>query len=310
MQALSAGRAECTIRRTPVPIAYLDFHAQFPAVSSLLNCREICCAQSLESREFTDEARELIQRMTLKDCFRPRFWKQLRWYALVEPGEDVVPFRAKFGKRDNSDPTLAFNFLSSKQPIWMTGPDVIAAKLMSGKPLRILKAIQLVPHGVQPGLRPVKLYNQLVVDPLRDDLAAKLVELRSRVKGKNSALAGGLKVAANSAAFGILCQLNVKDLDLPSPLQVFSGEANYPTRPFKVWEQPSDFYCPVIASLVTGGSHLLCAMLECTVRDMGGHIAAMDTDSAMIGLNRGARCRAANCELRLHFCCNRLSRGV
>jgi hypothetical protein len=31
-----------------------------------------------------------------------------------------------------------------------------------------------------------------------------------------------------------------------------------------------------------GGSHLLCAMLECAVRDMGGHIAAMDTDSAMI----------------------------
>jgi len=38
----------------------------------------------------------------------------------------------------------------------------------------------------------------------------------------------------------------------------------------------------VIASLVTGGSHLLCAMLERTVRGMGGQIAAMDTDSAMI----------------------------
>src|SRR6266566_6693810 len=185
MQALSAGRAECTIRRTPVPIAYLDFHAQFPAVSILLNCREIFCAESLEFADFTLKAREVMERVTLDDCFLPEFWKQLRWYALVEPGEDVFPFRAKFGKRDNSDPTLAFNFLSSKQPIWMTGLDVIAAKLMSGKPLRILKAIQLVPHGVQPGLRPVKLYNQLVVDPLRDDLAAKLVELRSRVKREN-----------------------------------------------------------------------------------------------------------------------------
>src|SRR5437667_10119908 len=50
----------------------------------------------------------------------------------------------------------------------------------------------------------------------------------------------------------------------------------------QVWEQPAEFYCPVIASLVTGGSHLLCAMLERKVRDMGGQIAAMDTDSAMI----------------------------
>src|SRR5262249_25791973 len=135
---------------------------------------------------------------------------------------------------------------------------------------------------IQPGLVPVQLYNQVEVDPLRDDLAVKLVELRSSLKTQNPQLAGGLKVAANSAAFGLLCQMNVKDLDLPSPLRVFSGEASYTTPPSKVWEQPAEFYCPVIASLVTGGSHLLCAMLERAVRDMGGQIAAMDTDSAMI----------------------------
>ena len=50
----------------------------------------------------------------------------------------------------------------------------------------------------------------------------------------------------------------------------------------EVWEQPAEFYSPLITSLVTGGSHLLCAMLECAVREMGGRIAAMDTDSAMI----------------------------
>ena len=38
----------------------------------------------------------------------------------------------------------------------------------------------------------------------------------------------------------------------------------------------------MIGSLVTGGSHLLCAILERVVRDMGGQIAARDTDSAMI----------------------------
>ena len=282
MQSLTAGRAECTIRRTPVPIAYLDFHAQFPAVSSLLNCREIFCAESLEFAHFTARAREVTRQATLDDCFRPEFWKQLRWYALVEPQEDVVPARARFGQSKDSEPTLAWNFLTSKQPFWLTGPDAIAAKLMTGKPLKIIKAIAVIPHGVQAGLVPVKLYNQLVVDPVRDDLAAKLVELRASLKTKNPKLAGGLKVAANSAAFGILCQLNVKDLDSTSPLQVFSGEANYRTRPVKVWEQPSEFYCPLIASVVTGGSHLLCAMLERTVRDMGGHIAAMDTDSAMI----------------------------
>jgi hypothetical protein len=283
MQALAAGRAESTIRRTPLPVTYVDFHAQFPAVSSLLNCREILCAESLEFADFTAEARDMIERITLNDCFRPVLWKeQLRWFALVEPHDDVVPIRAKFGKREDSDPTLAWNFLTSKQPIWITGLDAIAAKLMTGKPLKILEAFTVIPRGVQPGLVPVKLYSQLEVDPLRDDLAVKLVELRASVKKQNPRLAGGLKVAANAAAFGLPCQMIVKDLDSPTPLRVFSGVANYCTPPVKVWEQPAEFYCPVIAAFVTGGSHLLCAMSECAVRDRKGHIAAMDTDSAMI----------------------------
>ena len=281
-QAFFAGRAECTIRRTPVPVTYVDFHAQFPAVSSLLNCRELLCAESWEFADFTEGARSMMECLNQEDCFRPEFWKQLRWYALVEPCDDVVPIRAKFGQRADSDPTLAWNFLTSKQPIWLTGPDVIAAKLMTGKPLRLLRAIQVIPHGLQPGLTPVKLYSRIEVDPLRDDLAVKLVELRNSVKTKHPKLAGGLKVAANSAAFGVLCQMNVKDLDSPSPLHVFSGETDYLTPPDEVWEEPADFYSPVIAALVTGGSHLLCAMLERIVRDMGGQIAAMDTDSAMI----------------------------
>jgi hypothetical protein len=134
--------------------------------------------------------------------------------------------RAKLGQREDSDPTLAWNFLTSKQAIWVTGLDTVAAKLMTGKPLKILKAIKVIPHGVQSGLAPVKLHGQLEVDPHRDDLAVRLVQLRASLKTKNPKLAGGLKVAANSAAFGILCQMDVKDLDLPSPLHVFSGEAH------------------------------------------------------------------------------------
>jgi hypothetical protein len=280
-QASAGGRAECMIRQTLVPVTYVDFHAQFPAISKLLDCREILSAESLGFPDFAAGARQMLERVELEDCFRPAFWKHLRWYALVEPN-DVVPIRAKFGQRVDSDPTMAWNYLSSKQPIWMTGPDVIAAKLMTGKPLKILKAIKVVPHEVQSGLVPVKLHSQMKVDPRRDDLAVKLVELRSAMKRKSPQLAGGLKVAANSAAFGIFSQLDVRSLDSPSPLRVFSGETDYLTPAAEVWERPSEFYCPVIASLVTGGSHLLCAMLERVVRDMGSQIAAMDTDSAMI----------------------------
>jgi hypothetical protein len=115
MQSLAAGRAECTITRTPEPIVYVDFHAQFPAVSKLLDCREILCADSLEFADFTAEAREIVKRVTPNDCFHPAFWKRLRWFALVEPCEDVLPIRAKFAQREDSDPKLAWNFVTSKR---------------------------------------------------------------------------------------------------------------------------------------------------------------------------------------------------
>jgi hypothetical protein len=139
-QASAGGRAECMIRGTPQPVTYLDFHPQFPAVSKLLDCHEILCAESLEFPGFTAEAHGIVERVELEDCFRPAFWKHLRWYALVEPNDDVVPIRAKFGLRADSDPTLGWDFLTSKQPIWMTGPGVIAAKL-NGIP-EVIKSVQ------------------------------------------------------------------------------------------------------------------------------------------------------------------------
>ncbi len=104
MSALAAGRSECVIRQTSLPVSYMDFHSQFPAISERLNCREILCAERLEFADFTLEARNMIGNVTLDDCFQPSLWEKLRWFALVEPCEDVVPIRAKFGKRENSDP--------------------------------------------------------------------------------------------------------------------------------------------------------------------------------------------------------------
>lgn len=111
----------------------------------------------------------------------------------------------------------------------MTGSDVIAAKLRTGKPIKILEAVKIVPHGVQPGLVSVKLRSQMKVDPRRDDLAVKLVELRTSLKPEGPELAGGLKVAANSAAFGIYSQIDVRSLDSRSRLRVYSGETEYLT---------------------------------------------------------------------------------
>jgi hypothetical protein len=214
--------------------------------------------------DFTAGARRIVELAKLDDCFRPPFWKKLRWFALVEPNKDAVPIRAKFGLRADSDPTLAWIFLTSKQPFWMTGTDVIAAKLITGTPIKILEAIKVVPHGVQPGLVSVNLRSQMKVNARRHDLAVKLVELRNSVKSESSELARGLKVATNSAAFAIFSQLDVRSLDSRSPLRVFSGEADYLTPPVEIWERPSEFHLPRHQFICHG-------RLAFTLRDVGAH---------------------------------------
>src|SRR5260370_38607170 len=58
-QAAAGGRGECIIRKTPLPVTYLDFHAQYPAVSHRLGFRELLCAESLEFPDFTRGARQM-----------------------------------------------------------------------------------------------------------------------------------------------------------------------------------------------------------------------------------------------------------
>jgi hypothetical protein len=88
-------------------------------------------------QSFTAGAREVIESVTLDDCFQTEFWKEdLRWFALVEPHEDVVPVKS-LRSEEGSDPSLGWNFLSSKQPVWISGPDAVAAKLITGNLLRL-----------------------------------------------------------------------------------------------------------------------------------------------------------------------------
>ena len=162
------------IRRTPVPVTYVDFHAQFPSVSYLLGCREILRAESLEFSDFTNGARQILQHASLDDCFRPAFSKNSAGFRSWKP----MTMLSHSGRNLVSGWTPIQRWLgifTSKQPIWITGLDVIAAKLMTGKPLKILQAIKVVPHGLQSGLRPEKLHSQVEVNPRRDDLAVKLV---------------------------------------------------------------------------------------------------------------------------------------
>ena len=60
--------------------------------------------------------------------------------------------------------------LPVEKPVWFAGQDIVASIVLTGKVPEIIKAIRIVPHGQQPGMRPFNLRGVVEVDPYRHDL--------------------------------------------------------------------------------------------------------------------------------------------
>lgn len=104
-----------------------------------------------------------------------------------------------------------------------------------------MRALRVVPHGKQTGMKPVSLLGEITVNPNEDDFFKHVIEQRKANKG-NKLLYKALKIVANSTAYGCFVELNEqlvtepsrkrrKQPDWTSPtLEVFSGE-HYHSQP-------------------------------------------------------------------------------
>ena len=203
MQAYYGGRAECRVRRIPVPVVLTDFKSQYPTVNTLLGNWNVLTAKSLSFVDATNEVRRLLGKITMEDIFNPKLWRKFPFYALVRPDEDILPVRAVYnGETQN----IGVNALSSDRPIWFAGPDVIASVLLAGKVPHIEKAICMVPHGRQTGLKATNLRGMVSIDPRRHDFFRYVVEQRELHKS-NDTLGGFLKVLANSGSYGLFVEI-------------------------------------------------------------------------------------------------------
>jgi hypothetical protein len=283
-QAYFGGRAECRIRNTPVPVVLTDFSSQYPTINSLLGNPAVLIAESLSFEDATTEVRRFVEQVTKEDCFDQGCWKQMKFFARIRPDRDVVPVRAEYND-DGITKNIGVNHFTSTEPIWLSGPDVVASKLLAGKVPHIEKAIRMVPHGQQKGLRPTNLRGMVKVDPRRDDLFRVMVEQKQVYKESNEALSYFLKICANSTSYGMFYELTPEKLFKAVRVKVFSGEHTH-EQSVTTREKPGEWYFPPIAALITGGAHLLLAMLERCVTDNGGHYLFCDTDSMCIVASR------------------------
>ena len=284
MQAYYGGRAECRIRKTPVPVILTDFTSQYPTVNALLGNWNVLKASEIRFKPCTEAVRKWLSKVTLEETFDPAFWKRLSFFALVEPEKDLLPVRTCYNGRTRN---IGLNYLSSQEPIWYAGPDIVASVLLKGKTPRLIKAIRLRSSGEQKALKNTNLANMVQIDPRTDDFFVRVVEQRNRLKPSNRSVSDFLKVVGNSGSYGLFVQVDTETRQKPKKVRVYSGEKHF-SEPSRYLEKTGPWYFPPLASLITSGGRLLLAMLEACVRDAHGNYLFCDTDSmCIVGSQRG-----------------------
>ena len=91
MAAFYGGRAECRIRRVPVPVILVDFTSMYPTVDALMDLHRLQLAARIEVVECADDVIEWLDRVDLEDCFNRDLWPELVGFALVVPNSEVFP---------------------------------------------------------------------------------------------------------------------------------------------------------------------------------------------------------------------------
>ena len=294
MQGYFGGRAEAHIRRTRVPVMRLDFVSQYCTVNTLLRNWEVLTAASVEFPDATQNVRQLLNSIARRPdkCFDRELWPDFRFFALVRPDHDIFPVRAAYKDGEPDKLNIGLNYLTSEEPIWLAGPDIIASILLNnGKVPHILKAIRILPVGKQSGLRPVHLLGKIHIDPNVDDFYKHVVEQKEANKA-DPTLKKGLKCIGNAGAYGPLVELNEQKEAADVTLNVYSGE-HYHQQSIREPEVPGPFFFPPLASLITAGGRLLLALAQKCVTDAGGTFLFCDTDSLCVvadekgGFSRG-----------------------
>ncbi len=289
MTGFYGGRAECRIRRTMVPVVYLDVLSMYPTVNALMGLWELLTAERIDMRDDTDEVSRFLEAVDLAACFDPTTWRHLPVLVQVAPAHDILPVRARYDGQGSSW-QIGINVLSSDEPRWYALPDVIASKLLTGRTPRVLRALRLVPVGRSPGLQRVRLRGTVEVDPSARDFFLSVIEERKRVASRpalspdeRKRTDAFLKVLANSTSYGVFAEMVRHELSAAhtEPVRIFGLSDPFDAK-VAAPEDPGSYCFPPIAACITAAARLILAMLERSVSDAGGTYAMCDTDSMAI----------------------------
>ena len=258
MSTYYGGRSEVHIRRTPTQVLCCDFLSMYPTVCTLMGLWRFVTAKGMKWYENTSEIAIFLKSVTLSDLQGKDIWKSLTTLVQVLPEDDIFPIRAKY--TDEAQATIGLNHLASKTPLWFTLADCITAKLLTGKCVKIVRAITFKPGEMQDNLKPLTITGSenYKMDPKTGDFYCSLIDCRNKIKAKLKHATGAekdrlvseqqtLKIMANATSYGIFVELNVEHLNKSEQRHCYgpSGEA-FQITPDKV-EEPGSYFHPLLA---------------------------------------------------------------
>lgn len=300
MTAYFGGRTEVRIRRTPVPVRYVDFASMYPTVFALLGLWGWVTAGRLVAEDATEDARALLGSLDRAALHDPAVWPRLAGvFCRVRPYGELLPTRAQYaGSLDSTGDgstttnsaawTIGLNRLEVDTDLWFSLADLLVAKLLGQHAPEVLEAFRVVPVGVAADLRPIRLRGSVAVDPRADDLFRLATEERARTKAnprlpayERERLAQFLKTLANGGAYGIFAE--VRQLDPVAGGTDVRVDGLWPINAHVATPEEPGAYCyPPLAATVTAGARLLLALLQADVEARGGTYVFCDTDSLSI----------------------------
>jgi hypothetical protein len=290
MAGFYAGKVECrVVGREVQDVAVLDFTSQFPSLYCLLGADRFLTAERIRTDDSTGEVRTWIGTLTVADLLRPKTWSDSRMWSLceVEGNGELLPIRSTYSGDPSKPATIGWNHVTTEPELTLPYlvPDLIAAKLLSGKVPHIVRATTFIPVGRQK-VGPLKVLG-VEVGP-EDDLVRALSEARIREKQEQTpgweARAQGLKILSNSLAYGITVEVNRQRRASVSTVYGLGDE------PFEFedteTEEPGEDYFPLLGATLTSASHLLLALADAVVESLGGEGVYCDTDSIFVTPSR------------------------
>ena len=252
----------CTaeLRGQVLPAVDVDVRQAYPAAACLAGIHRVLFAEQLCEVDQLDDARELNAAAAVGDL-RPFFERATyEHHAFTRCSVLLQGEHCPIELAEPRGPRLVVRPVTSHEPMSMCLNDVMAASLLSGRPVRILSATGLEPSGAEDVL-PISLYGDVVVGAGEDPVAA-LVRLRPP-RGSDDPMRASIRGVAN-AAWGVFARLD-QHIEQGRLVECYAA-----------WSWP------VIAASIPAIVRMWLAMVDRAVTEAGGAVICRDTDGLAI----------------------------